>query len=170
MAELDDDEKDSAKGGGKKKPVMMIVIAVVLLLAGTAGSLYFMGVLPMGGGGSEEHADAEEVETKADPIYFAFEQPFTVNFETQAGLRFLQVSVEMMTYDPLAVEAVKTHMPVIKNNIILMFSNQTYGDLVSREGKDKLRAETLAEIEGALTKYHGKGGIEEVYFTSFVIQ
>ncbi|MFC1750695.1 flagellar basal body-associated FliL family protein, partial [Pseudomonadota bacterium] len=47
---------------------------------------------------------------------------------------------------------------------------QTYGDLVSREGKDKLRAETLAEIEGALTKYHGKGGIEEVYFTSFVIQ
>lgn len=168
MAELDEEDKGK-KGGGKKKPLMMIIIMVVLLGVGTAGSLYFMGMLPMGGGG--EDGEEQEVEnTNPTPIYFAFEQPFTVNFETQTGLRFLQVSVEMMTYDPAMIEAVKQHLPVIKNNVILMFSAQKFGDLVSREGKEKLRAETLTEINGALTKYHGKEGIEEIYFTSFVIQ
>ncbi len=169
MADTDGESKN--KDASKKNPLVLIVMAVLLLGAGTAGTLYFMGMLPMGGGEDvADEAAKKESAKKKDPIYFAFEQPFTVNFETEAGLRFLQVSVELMSYDPEAIEAVKTHMPVIKNNIILMFSNQGYGDLVSREGKDKLRQSTLQEIESALEKYHGKGGVEEVYFTSFVIQ
>jgi len=172
MAKRDDEDKDApAKGGKKKSPLVLILMAVLLLGAGTAGTLYFMGMLPTGGGedAAEEDATNDSANNK-EPIYFAFEQPFTVNFETESGLRFLQVSVELMSYDPEAIEAIQTHMPVIKNNIILMFSNQGYDDLISREGKDKLRESTLQEIEGALKKYHGKGGIEEVYFTSFVIQ
>ncbi len=167
MAEADNADDKGAKKGGNKT-IIFILLALLLGGSGTVGTLYFLGMIPSGGGKSEEVV--EEVPLSKVPIYYSFEQPFTVNFETQSGLRFLQVQVELMSYDPRAIEAVQSHMPVIKNNIILMFSNQGYGDLVSREGKDKLREQTLKEIESALEKHAGRGGIEEVYFTSFVIQ
>ncbi len=157
-----------AAGGGKKKMIIMIVVIVLLLGGGTVGTLYFMGML--GGGTKHEEAAKPEEAAKNEPVYFAFEQPFTVNFETETGLRFLQVGVELMSYDPLAIEALKTHMPVIKNNIILMFSSQNFETLVSREGKDKLRAAALTEIQNVLQKYYGKPGVEEIYFTTFVMQ
>ena len=52
----------------------------------------------------------------------------------------------------------------------MMFSAQRYEDLISREGKEKLRAETLAEIKSALEKNQAKSDIEDIYFTTFVIQ
>lgn len=161
-------EGEKKPAGGKKKMIIMIAVIVVLLGGGTAGTLYFTGML---GGGAKHDAEAKHEEPKKkEPIYFAFEQPFTVNFETETGLRFLQVGVELMSFDPLAIEAVKTHTPVIKNNIIMMFSNQTFDTLVSREGKEQLRAQTLKEIQAILQKYYGKPGVEEIYFTSFVMQ
>lgn len=163
---------EEKKGGGKKKMIIIIAAVVLLLAGGTLGTLYFMGMLGGGGGGEAKPAEEAKHEEapKHDPIYFAFEQPFTVNFETDTGLRYLQVGVEMMSYDPLAVEAVKTHTPVLKNNIIMLFSSQGFDTLASREGKDKLRAMVLAEIQGVLQKYYGKPGVEEIYFTSFVMQ
>lgn len=164
-----EDEGEKKPAGGKKKMIIIIAAAVLLLGGGTAGTLYFMGML--GGGAKHEEAAAKHEEPKkTEPLYFAFEQPFTVNFETETGLRFLQVGVELMSFDPLAIEAVKTHMPVIKNNIIMMFSNQSFETLVSREGKDQLRQLTLKEIQAVLQKYYGKPGVEEIYFTSFVMQ
>ena len=185
MADIDeDDENEGAEGkdkGSKKKLIIMIVAGLVFLGAGTGGTLYFTGML--GGGDKaeqpeEEHggkADKKKAKTKVKkrggtPIYFKFESPFTVNFETQSGLRFLQIDIEMMSYDSDAVEAVKTHLPVIKNNIILMLSSQTYGLLISREGKEELRKHTLEEIRKVLKENYGEPGVEEVYFTSFVMQ
>lgn len=156
-------------GGGKKKMIIMIAVIVLALGGGTVGTLFFTGML---GGGADKKEDAAKHEAPAahDPIYFAFEKPIVVNFETESGLRFLQVGVELMSYDPLAIEAVKTHMPVIKNNVILMFSNQSFEGLAGRDGKDKLREQTLKEIQAVMEKYFGKPGVEEVYFTSFVMQ
>ena len=155
--------------GGKKKMIIMIAVIVLVLGGGTVGTLFLTGML---GGGTDKKEDAvkHDAPTVHDPIYFAFEKPIVVNFETEAGLRFLQVGVELMSYDPLAIEAVKTHMPVIKNNVILMFSNQSFEALAGRDGKDKLREQTLKEIQAVMEKYFGKPGVEEVYFTSFVMQ
>ncbi|MDZ4261784.1 MAG: flagellar basal body-associated FliL family protein [Pseudomonadota bacterium] len=163
-----DDVAEKPAGGGKKKMVIMIAVIILILGGGTAGTLYFTGML--GGGAKLEEAAKNEEPAKHEPIYFAFEKPFVVNFETESGLRFLQVGVELMSYDPLAIEAVKTHTPVIKNNIILMFSNQSFESLSNRDGKDKLRDQTLKEIQSVMEKYFGKPGVEEIYFTSFVMQ
>jgi len=169
MADEDDDEKQEANKGGKKKLIIMILAVVLLGGAGVGGSLYFTGML--GGTGKDAHVEEKVDEAKKKvPIYFAFPQPFTVNFETEAGLRFLQVSMEIMSYDLKAIDAVQVHMPVIKNNIILLLSNQSYGDLVSIEGKMKLREMSLKEIQAILKKYESGAVVEEVYFTNFVMQ
>jgi len=169
MAEEEEGEKDIAPGGGKKKLIIMILAVLLLGGGGVGGSLYFMGMLGGGSGDVAEEKDAHK-EVKNVPIYFAFPQAFTVNFETDQGLRFLQVSVEIMTFDQSAVDAIDAHMPVIKNNIILLLSNQSYGALVSIDGKTELRQRMLEEMQSVLDKYETDSKIEEVYFTNFVMQ
>ena len=171
MAEEDADTAP-AKKGNTKKLIFMGVAALVLLSAGVGGSLYFTGML---GGGSdatsaEEHVQEAPKEAEKVPIYFAFADPFTVNIETERGLRFLQVNIELMSYQKEAIDAVQSHLPLIKNNLILLLSSQTYGDLVSLDGKETIRKLALDEIQGVLKKYHVEAKVEELYFTNFVMQ
>jgi len=166
----DDGDKKEAKGGGKKKLIIMALALLLLGGGGVGGTLYFMGMLGGGSGEASTEDNAERKEVKKIPIYFAFPEAFTVNFDTDQGLRFLQVSVEIMTYDQAAVDAVGAHMPVIKNNILLLLSSQTFGDLISAEGKKEIRQRILNEIQAILDKYKTESAVEEVYFTNFVMQ
>jgi len=69
-----------------------------------------------------------------------------------------------------AAKAVEEHMPVIRNSLVMLFSGQKYEDVATREGKERLRQQTLAEIRKVLEERTGKPGIEDVYFTAFVMQ
>lgn len=169
MADADDDTKPATKGNAKKM-IFMVVAGLVLLGTGVGGTLYFTGMLGGGGGSGAEEEAKQEKDAKKVPIYFAFPEPFTVNFETDQGLRFLQVSVEVMAYEQKAVDAVQAHMPALKNNIILLLSNQSHGTLVTLEGKKELRQNILNEIQAILKKHKVGANVEEVYFTTFVMQ
>ena len=164
----DEEEGKPAKKGGAMKLIVMVLAALVLVGVGVGGSLYFTGML--GGGKAEEEEVQEEKEVKSLPIYFAFPKAFTVNFETASGLRFLQVRMELMSYQQEAIDAVQAHLPLIKNNIILMLSNQSYDNMITSEGKEAIRAAALKEIQSTLEKYQVEAKVEEVYFTNFVMQ
>ena len=103
-------------------------------------------------------------------IYYKMDPPFVVNFQGESGNRFLQVTIELMTYDQEVVAAVEQHMPVIRNNIVFLLSSVNYDQISTIEGKQKLRADTLAEVQKVLKEKIGKPGVEEVYFTSIVMQ
>jgi len=181
--EEDDLELDEDAGKkGKSSKVKIIIIAVVALLmvgASIGGTLFFLG-------GSDEDMAMEEGDAQSSDkkkkkksakggdggkvIYHAFEPPFVVNFEDKGVVRFLQIGLSTMTHDESVVASLKQHDPVIRNNLVLLFSSQSFKDLSSREGKEKLRADTLKEIQSILTKYTDDKGVEEAFFTSFVIQ
>lgn len=175
----DDEDKDLAegkKGGGSMKLVIVAVVAATLVAtAGTFGVLYFTGALS-GGEAAEgrqvrgdEAAEAEEKE-QHPPTYIALEPPFVVNFDNPTVARFLQVKVQVMTRDPEVAQAIEAHMPVIRNNLVMLFSGQKYEEVATREGKERLRQRTLAEIQKVLEERIGKPGVEDVYFTAFVMQ
>jgi flagellar FliL protein len=84
-------------------------------------------------------------------------------------VRFLQISMEVMARDQKAIDAVQKNAPLIRNNLLLLMSNRNYQSLMSREGKEKLRQEALAEIR-AVEKKEGGPDIEDLLFTSFVVQ
>jgi len=67
-------------------------------------------------------------------------------------------------------EALKTHDAEIRNNLVLLFSSQTQEAVSTRAGKEKIRAQALAEVQSILQKHIGRPGVEEIYFTSFVMQ
>jgi flagellar FliL protein len=61
-------------------------------------------------------------------------------------------------------------MPAIRDSVVMLLSTKEETALMSREGKEQLRAEILAEVQAVLEKNTGNPGIEAVYFTNFVMQ
>jgi len=102
-------------------------------------------------------------------LYYAIDPPLVVNFEDGSVVRFLQITMELMAHDQKAIESVQRNVPLIRNNLLLLMSNRDYQSMMSREGKEKLRQEALAEVR-AVQKKQGGGDVDDLLFTSFVVQ
>ncbi len=189
MAKEDDLDLDVDGGEpepkSKSKLIIIIVLVVVLLGVSAAATLVLTGVL-----GGDDEAVAEETdsgdkaakkkgkkkdkkkskEPKAPLSYVPLDPPFVVNFSGDSDVRFLQISLEAGTRDPAVVEQIKEHRPAIRNNLVFLFKAQDPVELDTREGMEKLRQETLAAVQEVLKAETGERGVENVYFTSFVMQ
>jgi flagellar FliL protein len=180
--DLDLDLDDGDQPQPKSKSKLLIIISIVVLLLGVSATATLMltGVLS----GDDEEVIAEQSETgdKAEkskkdkkkaktPLnYVPLDPPFVVNFTADTDIRFLQITVEVGTRETEAVEQIKEHRPAIRNSLVMLFSSQDPYALNTREGKEKLRAETLTEIQKAMKEATGEAVVESVFFTSFVMQ
>jgi flagellar FliL protein len=161
----------------KSKKLLVIIVVAVLTSILAGGGAYWFATKDDGDTAAKEESgkDKSKAKTKAEPkapaIYVEFDPPFVANFEARGMTRFLQVAVHVLTRDPVTAEMIKLHDPVIRNDLLLLFGNQTYETINSREGKDKLRAEALQAIAKIIEAEGGSGkSVEQLYFTSFVMQ
>jgi flagellar FliL protein len=151
----------------KKGRLLWIVVATIVVLGGVGAWL----ALKPGAAADGAAAAGKPAPAHAAPIYYKFDPAFVVNFGGEGSARYLQVTVEAMSRDMTAVENLKNTEPAIRNDLVMLFSAQDNATPMSVEGKEKLRAATLASIRKVLDSERGNGNlIEAVYFTSFVIQ
>lgn len=181
-------ETKGASGLGKTLGLgvgLFVLVIIAQLVTGIVGCMVMPGLMPGCAQFAEEAADdaaatagkkkpkGKAAEPKAPPVYFAFDPPLVVSFQDQNTMRFLQATVEVMARDDASITAVQLHMPVIRNNLLDTLSGRSLADLTSREGKETLRKECLAEVQKVLkanaTK-ESRADIEDLYFTSFVVQ
>lgn len=155
--------------GSNKKLFLLIGIVVLVLLLGGGAAMYFMGVFDGDEGGEEAAPEAVE-EVRKEAIYVALEPSFTVNLQSGSKARYLQIAVQVLVREPELEEALKTHSPAVRSQLLLLFSGKTSQDLSSVEGKQALQKETLDSIQKAIKDATGLEGIEAVLFTSFVMQ
>lgn len=117
---------------------------------------------------------AADPDAKAAPeqpaLYLDMTPAFVVNLADEDAMRFLQVEVEVMARDPKVIDAVKTHTPRIRNALMLLFSQQHAHDISTRQAKEELQKQALAEVEKALQDESAPAEVGAVYFTSFVMQ
>lgn len=162
-----------------KKMLVVIAAVVVVLVGGGVGAYFAFGhkgeeqTAEHGKEGGKEKGKGKKVEEakKGPAIYVKLDPPFVVNFDASGVMRFLQVTVEIMTRDPAAAEVIKANDPMIRNNLLLLFGNQQSGDITTLEGKEKLRADALAVVAKVVSAEGGDGKtVEQLFFTSFVMQ
>jgi flagellar FliL protein len=158
-----------AEAAPKSKKWLIIGVIGFLVLAGGG-----VGAWLAFGGHNDTHGKkvAEKPkEPQGPPLYVALDPPFVVNFEGDQVVRFLQITVQVMTRDPAAVEILKANDPVVRNDLLLLFGNQKYEVVAQRAGKEKLRSDALATVRHVVQSAGGQPDrIEQVYFTSFVMQ
>ena len=185
------------KGGGKKKLIVMVVGALVLIGAGVGAGMFAAGSGLAGGGahaeekkedpdqpklvakeggdhggsGAPEHAGEDG---KFDPndykaTYYEMDQPFTSNLRDADG--FMQVGLGLSTYyDQRVIDRIEEHKVAIRSAILMTLADQDSFVVSTPEGKKELQKELKDAVNGVLKKKTGFGGIDDVYFTSFIIQ
>ena len=156
----------------KTKLIVFVTLGLALNTGAVLGVLYALDMFPpSGAAGDDPDAVAVEAEPeKAEAVYVSLEPAFTVNFNQGGNARYLQLTLEAMTRDPEVEDSIKRHMPVIRNDLMLIFSGKSPEELRTRQGKQALQAETLASVQGILERETGDPGVEAVYFTTFVMQ
>lgn len=154
----------------RRMPLWLIIaISAVLLAAGVGVGAGFSHVF--GGAGPKHATRRAEPKPSGPPLYLALDPPFVVNFQANELVRFLQVSVQVMSHDQKVLDLLKANDPVVRNALLLLFANQKYATLATTAGKEQLRAQALAAIRKIVAQAGGDPQrIDAVYFTSFVMQ
>ena len=157
---------DAAPKPRKGSWLTLIIVAVVVLAAAGVGAW-----LLLGRSSAKPNAAHSAAKPQGPAVYIALDPPFVTNFEADQSVRFLQLSVQVLTHDPATVDLIKANDPVVRNDLLLLFSNQKYSDISTSQGKEKLRSQALAAIRNVVAENGGDPDhVEAVYFTSFVMQ
>jgi flagellar protein FliL len=152
-----------------RKGLVFALVGVLVLGGGGAGAfLYMKGGLF--GAKTEAGVEGKAIAPVLPVTYLPLDPAFVVNLEDTDVMRFMQVEVQVVVRDPAAGEDIRTHMPLIRNKLMLLFSGQSFANIATRGDKEKLQAQALAEVQGVLQEKTGKPGIEALYFTSLVTQ
>ena len=192
----DEENEEPKKKSGLVK-ILIFVFAGILLIAVGLGVGYFMFGSQQPDPSDEidaiiektkDEADAEkqaaleQAENAAEKVakekpeaetfvttYFEFPGTFTTNL--RSSRRFLQLGLGVSTqYDDSVMLNIETHQLALRSEILNVMSEFTEEDIQGKAGRESL-AKALADgINKKMLKLEGFGGVEEVHFTSFVLQ
>lgn len=191
---------DRPRGGAMRRIAGLMVRAVLLvtisgLLVGlgfAAGWLVFAkpespalaALMALQGAAGEAEAAQADAEDKAAPkkvpaplpeeekfvtTYYSFPEPLTTNLA--GSRRYLMLSVTVSTqYDAQVMTHVEAHKAALQSDMLAVIGTFSEADLAGREGRDRLAQALRDAINARLEALEGFGGIEGVYFPSFVMQ
>tara|TARA_B100000989_G_scaffold296009_1_gene278303 strand:- start:8 stop:634 length:627 start_codon:yes stop_codon:yes gene_type:complete len=101
--------------------------------------------------------------------YYEFPGNFTTNLKDSK--KFLQISLGVSTqYDEQVMVNVESHQLALRSEILGTMSDFTAEAISSRAGKAELAESLKNGINKILEDVEGFGGVENVHFTSFVLQ
>lgn len=136
------------------KPLISIFLALGLMLS-----------MPLIAAESSAAADG------SNP-YYQIEDPFTINFlnQSQQKMRYLQIQVALKSDDPAIINNAKMNLPMIQDALRVLFTDQNYQTVSSVAGREMLQQQALNKIRALLAAETGSDGLEQVYFTRFILQ
>lgn len=165
----------------KKLKILIFAMAglVVISIAAMGGVYFAMSGSAESGQETTTSAQIQTEKAKADqaspvvsatPYFYKFLPPFVMNLPTKGRVRFLQIEVEVMAVSSDALKDVETYSPLIKNDLLQLYSSKKYDDIIIPAGREKLRQESLQVVNRILLENTGKESVKQVLFTSFVAQ
>ncbi len=152
-----------------KKIIIIAVGAILLVGGGIGGALFFLKSpeeMPEGEMMSEE----EKVPEAKDAIYEDIHPPFTINFAEGSKKNFMQISMVAKFYSMDARDKFKMHVPVVRNNLLLLMSGKNSDELTSNDAKEKLRKDVLMTAQTVMKDLYDEDLVEDIYFTKLVMQ
>ncbi|MEN5089629.1 flagellar basal body-associated protein FliL [Pseudomonas protegens] len=166
MAKSEAAEKPTA-GKSKLKLILLIVLALLLAIGLSVGATwYFMH------SAQSKPAPAAETASNVKPaaIYEPMAPAFVANYTQNGRQRYMQVSITLLARNQADLDALKVHMPVIRNNLVMLFSGQNFDTLATPVGQEMLRQKATASVQEVAQKEVGKVVVEQLLFTNFVLQ
>jgi flagellar FliL protein len=141
---------DTTAAPAKSKKLIIIVAVLALLLVAGGAAAWLL--LAKRHAGDEEEAPARTAQVaspKTPPTFLPMDN-MVVNLADPGGDRFAQVGITLELADAKTAELVKTYMPSIRSSVLLLVSQRTTDELLTREGKEKLALDVRREVSRPL--------------------
>lgn len=195
MSKKTDDNESSGKKG-KKGLMMKLMLGLGLVAAGGGGAFGAMQAGLFGGQHEEEDNSPKlirkgEEDPYAPPskekegegagevygeggskyrtVYFSFGEDFTSNLKNSDAL--VQVSIAASTQrDGRVLLWMKKHELAIRSAMLAVLADTPEEQIYSVGGKEQLQERLAAAINKVLKEREGFGGIDSVYFRTFIVQ
>ena len=180
-------EAESPRRGGFLKKALMALIAIAVLGGGGFAGGYFFAQQTVEEepesdlmsliesterntfGGPQRVPRPTPDDTLFQTSYYEFPVPLTTNL--RGSRRFLQVGIGVATqYDEAVVENVERHQLALQSDMLAVASGFTEEEVTGQAGRDALSMALKDAMNARLEDLEGFGGIEDVFFPSFVMQ
>ena len=184
MAE-ENTEEETAPTEKKSSNMLMIIIIVVLLLIIVGGGILAFLLMGDEDEGTQVQSAPQAQEQSAPKakkrsssgnydssrklgeigILYPLDT-FTVNLKSDAGRRYLKVTMSLeLEGEELSLE-LDNKSPVLRDRIIRILTSKTLEEISSKKGKQKVSDQIMDTLNAMITD----GQIKGIYFTEFVIQ
>lgn len=193
MSDQTETEKPKKKGG-----IMKMALVALALLGVGGGGTYAAFAAGLIGGHEEKEDPAPKLILKGEedpyapppkeggkdggtPVvygeggskyrtaYFNFSEDFTSNLSDGSSL--IQVSLAASTQrDGRVLMWLAEHETAIRSRILVEIANTSETEVTAPGGKERLQKRLAAGVNAVLKEQEGFGGIDNVYFRSFIVQ
>jgi len=121
---------------------------------------------------AKEKKEEAEGEGKEAPkiIYVGIVPALVGNYSSGMKMKFYKADISLKVTGSEAEDKVKYHEPLIRNQLVLLFSQQTDETLGSMDSKEKLRQEALKQVQQVLEQEEGKPYVEDLLFNNLILQ
>jgi flagellar FliL protein len=170
-----EEEQTEEKAGGKKKKLILFGIIGIVLIVTVVLVLWLFGGSSSSdepaatGSGSPAPSSSSRPEV-GNALYVGMPRAFVFIVPGDSRERTVQIKAQLMVRGEENEELAKKHIPLIEGTLHEVFSSSTADRLKTAEGKGQLRELALTEVRSALEEVTGKPVVEQILFTSLVMQ
>lgn len=138
---------------------MKVLIALLLAVS-----------LPFSAMAKEKKEEPEGENAAPKIIYVGISPALVGNYSSGLKMKFYKADISLKVTGTEAEEKVKYHEPLIRNQLVLLFSQQTDETLGSMDSKEQLRQEALKQVQQVLEQEEGKPYVEDLLFNNLILQ
>ncbi len=103
-------------------------------------------------------------------VYVSLVPALVGNFGAGLKLKFYKADIALRVAGSEAEDKVKYHEPLIRNQLVILFSQQTDASMGTVGAKETLRLEALKQVQDVLTQETGQPLVEDLLFNNLIIQ
>ncbi|HBZ95145.1 MAG TPA: flagellar basal body-associated protein FliL [Pseudomonas sp.] len=116
-------------------------------------------------------ASSEKKEEAPTTLYYNLTPALIGNLADQGNrLKFFKADVSLRVTGTEAEEKLKQHEPLIRHQLVMLFSAQTSETINAPDGRENLRLEALKKVQDAINGELGKPIVEILLFNNLIIQ
>ncbi|PKR27866.1 flagellar basal body-associated protein FliL-like protein [Stutzerimonas stutzeri] len=103
-------------------------------------------------------------------LYYALTPAMVGNYGSGERLKYYKADVALRISNKEVEDRVKHHEPLIRHQLVMLFSQQTDETLSGPEAKEQLRQEALRQVREVLEQEEGKPLVDDLLFNNLIIQ
>lgn len=119
----------------------------------------------------EDEEETEKTEKTPETFYVELDPAFIVNLADKSRpLHYLKAEVQLVVKGEDIADKIRFHSAPIRHDLVILLSSKSMADLNLQDARDSLQKEAMEKLNSHLASLDKKLVVDEVLFTTFIIQ